>query len=422
MLMRAFLESRFETLPPESISQNPSQPLISALGGLETSSGVAVSETAAETIPAAFSCDKVIKEDLAKVPIKLKRINPDGTRQDDRDHPVYVALHDYPNRAMTPYEFKELSQHWLNFWGNAYAEVIRKRGSVELWPLEPWRMTVDLDAASRLRYRYRLTNGRQREWIFDPANPPIFHLRQNCQPWYLGRSPIRVLRETFGWAIASQGSAARFYGQGMLPAGVLQTKMKLEKPAADRVRGDFEKILAGQGNFHRIAILDRGLEWTPVTMPAKDAEFLASLKYTRSQIGGIFRVPSHKINDLERATFSNIEHQAIEWATDGLMPHFVNWQQAIRRDLLNPISFNTHFATFVVDALVQADIATRNNALQVQRQNGVISANDWKRAIDSDDLIAEEDGGNLHMVNAAMVPMRRDPAATIEGDTFGRSH
>ena len=417
---RVLMGQRFETYPPESISQNPSQSLITALGANPSSAGVNVNEQTVQGIPAVFACDKVIKEDLAKVPIKLMRRRPDGTREPDETHPVYTVLHDLPNPVMTPSEFKETMQCAINLWGNAYAEIERdSRNRVKaLWPLEASRMTVDMDGMNRLRYRYELSDGQKKTWIFDPANPPILHIRQNALDGIHGRSPVRVLREAMGLALASQEAAARFYGQGMLPAGALQSPHRLDEPAAKRLRNDMEAILGGVKGFHRIAILDRDLKWQPITMPAKDAEFVDTRKLSRSELAGVYRVPSHKINDMERATFSNIEHQAIEWATDGLMPHFVRWQQAIARDLLNPISSNTHYATFVVDALIQTDIKSRNEALQVQRQNGIINANEWRRKVDMDDQISEEDGGNLYLVNGSLMPMRRDPAATL-GDGNG---
>jgi HK97 family phage portal protein len=411
--MGALVERRFDTVGPESISQNPSESLISALGGAPTVSGVPVTERTAEGIPAVYACDKVIKEDVARTPLKLKRRLPDGTREDDVNHPVYHALHDLANPAMTAYEFKELMQGSVNLWGEGFAEILRKRDTVELWPLEPWRMKVAIDNG-RLTYEYDLGGGKKpKTWIFDPLTPPIFHLRQNARPWYRGRSPIRVLRETMGWALASQESAARFYGQGMLAAGAVHTAQKLDKTAADRVKKDLNDILAGRKNFHRIAVFDRGLEWKSIQMPAKDAEFLASLKFTRSQIAGVYRVPAHKINDLEKATFSNIEHLGIQWVGD-LMPHFVMWQQAIARDLLNAKSFNTHFAFWVTAALSTADFTAMNQSLAQQRQNGVISANQWRRMLDMDDQIPADEGGDAYLVNGTMVPISEasapDPA------------
>jgi len=161
-------------------------------------------------------------------------------------------------------------------------------------------------------------------------------------------------------------------------------------------------------------VLPFGFKVEPMAMPHRDAQFIESLKLTRSELASVFRVSAHKINDLEHATFSNVEHLAIQHVNDCLMPHFVCWQQAIARDLLNPKSFNTHFAVFKVDALVRGDFKTLNEALAIQRQNGVISANDWRRVVDDDDQIADEDGGDLYLVNGNMMPMRRDPAAAID--------
>jgi len=411
--MRA-LSRRFETVGDVSISQDPSRPLIAALGGAPSTAGVTVTPETAAGIPTVFACDLAIKRDVATTPLKLKRRRADGTREDDRNHPVYGLLHDLPNPAMSPYEFKETMQSSLNFWGNAYAEIERDRRNLPraLWPLEADRMTVDLDGSNRLRYRYRLSTG-ERVWLFDPMNPPILHLRQNAKDGIHGRSPIGVLREAMGIALAEQKYRARWYGQGGHARMALTTPNRLDQPSAERVRHDYEALTVGEENWHRVVVMDHDLKPVPLTMPHRDAQFIENRKLSRSEITGAFRVPAHKVNDLERATFSNIEHQAIEWVTDGLMPHFVCWQQAIARDLLNAKSFNTHFAVFVVDALVRGDFKTLNEGLAIQRQNGVITANEWRKAVDADDQIAEADGGNLYLVNGNMMPLRRDPAAIL---------
>lgn len=407
--------ARATYLPHATISEKPSAPLISALGGAPSLAGVTVTEETAQGIPVVYACNKVLSQDVAKTPIKLKRRMPDKSRRDDPDHPVYVALHDLPNPAMSAYEFKEVMQTWLNLWGNAYAEIVRKRTAIELWPLEPWRMTVEL-SGGLLTYRYGsgTSVGTPKTWTFDPANPPIFHLRQNASPWYCGRGPVQMLREAMGVALARDHYIARFYGQGGHPRIALSTSAKLSPEAARRVRTDIEALTTGEANWHRAIVMDHDLKPVPLVMPHKDAQFVEEFKLGRSILGGTFRVPAHKINDLEKATFSNVEHLAIEYVTDSLMPHFVCWQQAIARDLLNPKSFNTHFAVFVVDALVRGDFKTLNEALHMQRQDGVINANEWRRIIDMDDQVSDEDGGNLYLVNGTMQPMRRDPAALLE--------
>ena len=213
-------------------------------------------------------------------------------------------------------------------------------------------------------------------------------------------------------AIASQRYQARHFGQGGHTQQVLSTPHPLSAEAAKRIRMDYEALTRGEENWHRPVVLDHDVKPSTLAMPHKDAQFVEALKLGRSELAGAFRVPAHKINDLEKATFSNIEHQAIEWVTDGLMPHFVRWQQAIARDLLNPRSFNTHFAVFVVDALVRGDLKTQMEALAVQRQNGIISTNEWRRLLDMNPISAD-DGGDDYLINGNMLPLRRDPAAMI---------
>lgn len=416
-LLGRLTDRRSTTTAPESISQNPSQPLLSALGaGVGSTAGVSVNERTASAIPVVFSCDKVIKEDLAKTPIRLMKRGPNGSREPATDHPLYAILHDLANPAMTAYEWKETAQGHLNLWGNHYSEIQRNARNevIALWPLDPSRMTVDLDGLNRIRYTYRLADGRPKVWIFNPANPPIFHIRQNAVDGIHGRSPIQVLRESLGVAAASSRYIARHFSQGGHPQTVLSTSKGLNGESARRVQKDFEALTQGEANWHRAVVLDHDLKPVPWTMPHRDAQFLETWKFTRSELAGAYRVPPHKIGDLEKATFSNIEQQAIEWVTDGLMPHFMRWQQAIARDLLNPKSFNTHFAVFVVDALVRGDMKTQMEALAVQRQNGVITANDWRRFMDMNPISPDE-GGDLLLVNGNMMPLQRDPSAVVDG-------
>ena len=417
MLLRA-IARRFTSLPAEGISQNPSKSLIEALGGSPGLAGVSVTVDSVCGIPAVYACDKVISEDIAKTPIKIKRKNEDGSRTDDVTHPVYGLLHDLANPAMTACEFKEFMQSSLNLWGNAFAEITRNQRNepIALWPLEPGRMEVTLNSLNQLVYRYAMANGQKKEWLFNAANPPIFHLRQNAvaPSWWLGRSPIRVLREALGLAIAQQRYQVRHFGQGGHAQMQLTMPGSAEPQAAKTILQDYEKLTRGEENWHRPIFMPFGLEAKPMAMPHRDAQLADMLKLTRSQAGGVFRVSAHKINDLDKATFSNIEHLNIAHVGDCLGPHFKRWTQAIARDLMNPKSFNTHFAVFKIDELIRGDFKTLNDGLSTQRQNGVITANDWLRIIDSDDLIPETQGGDDYLVNGTMVPMRRDPATVMD--------
>jgi len=395
--------------------ESPSESLVLGLGGaVPNSSGVPVTQRTAEGIPTVYACNRVISQDVAKTPIKLKRRNADGTRADDVNHPVYHCLHDLFNPTTTAYEGKETMQSYLNLWGNAYAEIVRKPHEVQLWPLESSRMTVRVNHLGQLQYSYQMLQGQPKEWIFDPANPPIFHLRQNTGGGFVGRGPVRMLAEAMGVTVAQDRYVARLYGQGGHPRVALSTSQKLNETSARRIRSDFETLTVGEHNWHRVVVLDHDLKPVPLVMPNRDAQFLQLVQLSDQRLCGAFRVSPHKVSNDERSTFNNVEQIAIEHVGDCLMPHFVCWQQAIARDLLNPKSFNTHFAVFIVDSLLRGDMAAINEALSTQRQNGVITANQWLKALDYDNQISDEDGGNEYLVNGTMMPMKRDPAAAID--------
>lgn len=409
------LAHRFYTVGPESISQNPSHPLVVALGGGHSISGVPVTESIAQQLAVVFACDKVLKESIAQIPLKIVRYAANGDRQPDENHPLYTVLHDLANPVMTAKEFKECAQGHVNIYGNHYSEIQRNNRNevIALWPLDPSRMTVDIDGLNRLRYTYRLADGRAKEYLFDPANPPIFHLRINAYDGIHGRSPIRMLPNLIGVALAAERFCARYFGQGGHPQSVFTTDQKLNKEAASRVREDLDALTVGEHNWHRNVILDYGLKPVPMASSNKDSQLLDLQKEQARRIASAYRVPAHMINDLERATFSNIEQQSIEFVTYSLMSHLVGWQQAIARDLLNPKSFNTHGAVFIVNALLRGSFLEQQNALAVQRQNGAISTNDWRR-LNEMNTISEADGGDLYLVNGNMMPLKRDPAAMIE--------
>lgn len=429
MLWREVLHARADRTERRAVVtsagtlETPSSPTLFG-DGRPVASGVVVNERLAEGIPTVFSCDRVIKQDVARCPIEIKKKGTDGSRKIDVENPVHIALFEQPNPFMSPYDLKETVQSYLNLWGNGYAEIewlqvatsanSGRRLEVRLWPLDASRMTAKLNSLNQLQYTYRMPDGKAKDWIFDPAKPPILHLRQNCVDGINGRSPIQVLREAMGTSIAADRFVSRMYGQGGHPRTALSTSQKLTVEAASRIRNDFETLTVGEHNWHRVVVLDHDLKPVPLVMPNRDAQFVELRKLGRDETCGIFRVAPHKVANMGAATNNNIEWQGIEHLGDCLMPNFVTWTDAIGRCLLRPMSFGTHYAQFNARGIVRGDFQSTNNSLHLMRQDGVISANDYLRLLDMDDVISEADGGNLYMVNGNMVPLRRDPAASLD--------
>jgi len=163
------------------------------------------------------------------------------------------------------------------------------------------------------------------------------------------------------------------FGNGARPNGLLEVQGTLSEEQLQVLRQAWESAYSGE-NSNRVAVLEAGMTFKPLTMSSDDAQFLETRKYQRSEIASIFRVPLHKINDLERSTFSNIEHQSLEFVTDTLMPHARRIEQALKRDVLP--DGNNLYAEFLFDSLLRGDVQARYEAYAIAINNGIMSPNE----------------------------------------------
>jgi HK97 family phage portal protein len=197
-----------------------------------------------------------------------------------------------------------------------------------------------------------------------------------------GFSPIAVARQAIGLAIASQEYGARLFKNDTRPGGVLEHPQKLSEPAYKRLRESIENQHQGLSNAHRMMILEEGMKWSQVGINPDEAQFLESRKFSVTEIARMFNLPPHFLRDLERATFSNIEQQAIEFVVYTLRPWVVRFEQRLKIELLSPQDRVTHFIKFNVDGLLRGDIQTRYNAYHVAKQDGWLNADEIRELED----------------------------------------
>lgn len=355
-----------------------------ALGATPTVSGVSINETTAEGIPAVYACVKVITETLGQTPMKVYRKLAGGNKEPDIDHELYSIFHDLANPEMTSSEFKETLTGHACLWGNGYAEIERRpNGTVKaVWPLHPGLMSVDRNALNQLRYTYRKP-GRAEPivWNWDVQRPPIFHLRYNG-----GRSPIRVLREHLSTSKALELYYASLFGNGSAPGGVLQSKepVRLTTAQIEKLRSDWQDFHRGVANAHKIAVLPGGLQWQAVGMPPEDAQLAELLNLHIEQAASIWRVPLFMVQHTEKSTTwgTGLEQLSGGFLRFTMGPWYLRWQQTIGRDLLTYKSFETHEALFQVKALERGNLKDFMAALKIQRDEGIINADEWRELED----------------------------------------
>ena len=344
------------------------------MSGPLSATGLAIYPDTALTSAVVYACVNVLAQTIAALPLPVYRRLPNGGKERAPEHRLYPILHDLPNPEMTSFELRMALVGHQALWGNAYAEIERSDAGINaLWPLRPDRMTPGRDETGALVYNYRLPNGQPKVFQF----VQIMHWRALSGNGIVGYSPIAQAAESVGLDLATRQYGARFFGNDSRPGGFLTHPKTLSDAAATRIAARWEQGHRGLSNAQRVAVLEEGITWTQVGIPPEEAQFLETRRYGRSEIAGLYRVPLHMINDLERATFSNVEHLSLEFAKFTLTPWLVQIEQAIQRDLF-AISDGkrTCFAEHLMDGLLRGDIQSRYAAYNTAHMGGWMNADE----------------------------------------------
>ena len=377
------------------------------LGG--STSGKAVTERSAMQMTAVYACVRILSESIAGLPVHLYRYQNDGRKEKAVDHTLYRLLHDEPNPEMTSFVFRETLMTHLLLWGNAYAQIIRngKGEVIALYPLMPNRMTVDRDEHGQLYYSYQMSSSdapTMKGGTVHLMPTDVLHIPGLGFDGLVGYSPIAMAKNAIGMAIACEEYGAKFFANGATPGGILEHPGTVKDPS--RVRDSWNAAFGGSGNANKVAVLEEGMKYTPISISPEQAQFLETRKFQINEIARIFRVPPHMVGDLDKSSFNNIEQQSLEFVKYTLEPWIMRWEQSINRALLSETEKSAYFVRFNVDGLLRGDYQSRMEGYATARQNGWMSANDI-RELENLDRIPAEDGGDLYLINGNMLPLNR---------------
>lgn len=397
ILARAFDR---RTLSMEALFSEANEAKYFSRGLWTTATGLAVSPETALQTTAVLACVRVLSETLASLPLVLyRRLKPRG-KERALEHYLYPILHDQANPEMTSFEFREVSMSHLATWGNSYANIEREGDRVKaLWPLRPDKMQVWRTSVG-LMYKYQLPQsaGGGTRLL---SEYEVMHIRGLSPDGIVGYSPIQLARQAVGLSLAMEEFGARFFGNGAIPGAVLEHPGTLSDQAHKHLKESWEEEHQGLTQAHRFAILEEGMKIEKIGIPPEDSQFIQSRKFQVDEIARLYRMPPHMIQDLEHATFSNIEHQGIEFVVHTMGPWLGRWEPRLALSLLSLDERRQYFPEFLVEGLLRGDIATRFTAYAIGRQNGWMSANDIRELENQNPI---EEGGDVYLVPLNMIP------------------
>lgn len=364
-----------------------------------SSAGKSVNPRQAVQVSTVYACVRVIAETIASLPVGVYEDTEEGTRK-AKEHPLYRLLHDEPNSEMTSFVLREVMLTHLLLWGNSYCQIIRsgRNGIVGLYPLLPDHMDVDRDSNGALTYTYTTTEGRQ--VVLTPQD--VLHIPGLGFDGVMGYSPIALEKNAIGLGIAAEEYGSSFFKNGARPSGVLTHPNTVKDPK--RLRENWNAAYGGSANGGKVAVLEEGMTFSSISMPNNEAQFLETRKFQVEEICRIYRVPPHMVGDLSRSTFSNIEHQSIDFAVHTIRPWLVRIEQAMNRALFSEKEKGQYYVQFNIDGLMRGDYKSRMEGYAIARQNGWMSANDI-RALENMNPISHEEGGDAYLINGNMLPI-----------------
>lgn len=382
-----------------------SRPQVSFYSPSRSIAGVNMTEETALTYSAVWAAVKVISETVAMLPWRLYREDRDS-RELLAGAPVDVLLHRRPNPDMTAFVFREYLMSCALLWGNGYAVIWRdiSRRPYELWPLHPRNVEPRRENDGPLFYRVQLDDAGA--FVDIPATD-MLHVRGPTVDGIVGRSVISLARDSWGLGLAAEQFGAAFFGNGATPALVIhQTDYdeakspELGAEAVANMLQSFDRKHRGPSSAGKTAFLEYGLDVKPVGIPQKDAQFIETRQHSVADVARWFRLPPHKIGDLSRATFGNIEHQSIEFVTDSIQP----WLERLEQEADTKLVTGPGRATrFTVNALLRGDAKARAEFYTRMRDLGALNINEIRRLEDFNPI----EGGDLRLVPVNMMSIER---------------
>lgn len=344
---------------------------------MRSGTGLRVSADSAMRLTAVYACVRILSETMASLPFVLYRTDASGGKVRVTNHWLYRLFARRPNRFQNPFEWREMMQGHLALRGNAYNRIVSNaRGEItELVPIHPDRIRIELLPSGE--FRYRVTERDGRESVLPRGE--VWHLRGLSSDGLLGMSPIEIARESVGMALAAQDYGARFFANDAKPTGGwIEFPGSFKDAEAKKVfRESYQQAQSG-ANRGKVLVLENGMKFHEVGVTNRDAQFLELRKFQITDIARLFRVPPHMIGDLDRATFSNIEQQSLEFVMHTMTPWAERWEACIEAELLpddDGLEVEFDFAN-----LMRGDAASRAGYYQSGIQNGWLTRNEARLA------------------------------------------
>lgn len=398
--------------PPAGAPRDPPVENVVTAASIGLSSPYAgTDQTSAMKLSTVSRCIDILSDSIAKMPFYVY----DSRTRQRVDHPVMQLLSLRPNQWQTPFDMRKQLEAERVSRGNGVAWIRRDRSTLqplEIVPIPFGFWNVQLLADGSLLYFM------EHPFTHEPimcGRMDVIHVKAYSRDGYRGIGYLERAEEVIRTGKAAQEYSAAYYMNGGQPSGILRTdsdlggNVKVKSPDGtereiskkDRIREEWEKRHNGPANAQRIAVLDMGLDYKPLSISNRDAQFVEQSDLSVADIGRFFGVPLYKLM-AGKQSYSSNEQNAIEYVVGTLHPNAVIWEQELLYKLLTPQDIDRGLRIHGnLMGELRGDFQSRGAWYKDMREIGVLSVND---ILELEDLPAV-DGGDERYASLNYVPL-----------------
>lgn len=379
-------------------------------------------EKTAMKLSAVDRCVEVLSDSVGKLPIYIIDAR---TKMRVEDHPLMNLLQLRPNEVQTPLVFMKMLEGNRLCGGNGYAHIVRDPQSlrpVQLVPIPHGRVSVMMDTKTGTP-RYSIRDPFTDRQIAQVQPSDMIHVMGYTYNGYTGVSVLERAAEVIGTARAAQDYALSYYANGGQPVGLLRTDTDLsgtvdvtvdgktvKKSKKDIIRDEWNKRYSGPANAGTVAVLDLGLNYTPISINNKDAQFVEQTELSVQDIARFFGVPLYKLQ-AGKQSYSSNEQNATEYVVGTLHPIIQQYEQELTYKLLTIQEIRQGLEIRInLLAELKGDTASRANWYRTMREISVFSPNDIRALEDLPDI----EGGGEYEASLNYVPLSMWPELSRE--------
>lgn len=374
------------------------------LAGAQSLSGEVVTEQTSLQYSAVWNAVELISSTIAALPLQLYQ-QQGKTKTLASDRKIFRVMHSAWNPYMSAKRGREVQIAHVLLWGNGYAEKVRDGNGevIALWPIHPSRVTPQM-RAGQLVYDIRLPNSGETVTLLRDS---VLHILGPSDDGFVGYSRIAMARKCIGLGMALETFGSRYFGAGTHPGVIVSHPGQLSAQAHQNMQDALNAVYSGLGNSHRLMLLEEGLKIEKLGIPPNDSQFLESRQFTVTDVARWFGVPPHKLKDLTRSSFSNIESEQRSFYTDRILPDVIELEQAYDMQLLTDgdrMNYGRGRLYFKHSAkgILRADVAAQSAFYGAMLDRGVMSINEVRELEDLDPI----PGGDIHLVPLNMTTLQ----------------